>query len=51
MLVAATVVTLEFTALYLLGSRVLKLPSLHAAVGAFLVTDFENLAWLVVRKN
>ncbi len=50
-LIAATVVTVEFVSFYFLGSDVLKLSAFYAAVGAFLVTDLGNLAWLIVRQN
>jgi hypothetical protein len=49
--VAAAVVTVEFTGLSLLGSSVLDVAPLHAAIGALLVTDLGNLAWLAVRQN
>jgi len=48
-LVACSVVTVEFTGLYLLGSRYLQLSPFSAAIGTFLLTDLVNLAWLLIR--
>lgn len=50
-LVACVVATAEFVGLYLLGTEVLGLSPLVASVGAFLVTDLGNLAWLAARKR
>jgi len=48
---ACVVATAEFVGLYLFGTAVLGLTPLVASVGAFLVTDLGNLAWLAVRKR
>ena len=48
---ACLVVTTEFTGLYLIGTELGTLSRSHGAIGAFLITDFGNLAWLSVRKR
>mgnify|MGYP000660487357 CR=1 FL=1 len=50
-LVACAVVAVEFTVLYVLGTEMLELVPLHAAISAFLVTDLGNFAWLAVWKS
>ena len=49
--VACVVVTVEFTGLYLIGTGPGNLSPLFASVGAFLITELGNLAWLSVRKR
>ncbi|MFB6159675.1 MAG: hypothetical protein ABEJ61_00685 [Haloferacaceae archaeon] len=48
---ACAVATAEFTGLYLLGTDALGLAPTTASVGAFLLTDLGNLAWLAVRTR
>lgn len=49
-LAACAVATAEFTGLYLLGREAIGLSPLFASIGAFLVTDLGNLAWLSRRR-
>lgn len=50
-LVACTVATAEFVGIYLAETALVGLPPVHAAVGAVLVTDVGNLAWLSVCRR
>lgn len=48
---ACIVVTTEFTGLYLIGTELGNLSPLRGSIGAFLITDLGNYAWLSVRKR
>lgn len=50
-LVACLVVIIEFVGLYLIGTDYISLSPSYASIGAFLITDFGNLARLVVRHR
>jgi len=49
--VACAVVAVEFAALYLVGTEYVGLDPAYASIGAFLVTDLGNLAWLSARQR
>jgi hypothetical protein len=51
MVLACIVATTEFIGLYLVGTEIGNLSSFLASIGAFLITDLGNLAWLSVRKR
>jgi hypothetical protein len=48
---ACLVATTEFTGLYLIGTEFADLSPLLGSIGAFLITDIGNIAWLSVRKR
>ena len=48
---ACVVVTTEFTGFYFIGTKLADLSPLLGSIGAFLITDLGNLAWLSVRKR
>jgi len=48
---ACIVATMEFISLYLVGTEFGDLSPFLASIGAFLITDLGNLAWLSVRSR
>jgi len=50
-LVACAIATIEFIGLYTAGAELADLSPFVASVGAFLITDLGNLAWLSVRRH
>ncbi|MFA9516904.1 hypothetical protein ACERIT_06760 [Halopenitus sp. H-Gu1] len=50
-LTACLVVTIEFVGLYLVGTEYVGVSPFYASIGAFLITDLGNLAWLSVRHR
>lgn len=50
-LAACLVVTIEFVGLYLVGTDYVRLSPFYASIGAFLITDLGNLAWLSIRTR
>ena len=50
-LAACLVVTIEFVGLYLIGTEYVRLSPFYASIGAFLITDLGNLAWLSIRMR
>jgi len=48
---ACIVATMEFISLYLVGTEFGDLSPFLGSIGAFLITDLGNLAWLSVRSR
>jgi len=50
-LAACFLVTIEFVGLYLIGTDYVGFSPFYASIGAFLVTDLGNFAWLSIRTR